>query len=260
MLRVIRQKMLEKAHYPFLFTILFATGLFAQAVLMAQSSAGRPDLSGVWMRTREGGVFGKDLPPLRPEAKRVVDENSGGTEEGLDEMDPSIYCLPHGTPRAWTLNYPFEIVQTPDVVHILHESSLMRRRIFLDGRRMPENYPTSYMGFSSGRYQGDALVVETAGLDDSTWLDARGIPHSTALKLTERIRRASPTTLEVDFTFDDPKTFTRTWSDKRTFELQKTDIMEHIGYCEDRFRYNNAQKVFRGTVRWQSPEQAESSK
>jgi len=230
-------------------------------VLLAQSGA-PPDLSGVWMRNRDSGTFGKQLPPMRPEAKRVFDANRGGpnpaADEGLDEMDPSIYCLPHGTPRAWTLNYPFEIVQAPNAVHILYESSLMRRRIFLDGRKMPDNYPTSYMGFSSGRYQDDALVAETVGLDDSTWIDGRAIPHSTALKVTERIRRASPSTLEIDFTFTDPNTFTSPWSAKLGFNLQNTEIMEHIGYCEDRFRYNNQNKVFKGTVRWQSPEQAES--
>ena len=239
----------------FVFLPAFLTQSFAQSGQQA-----RPDLSGVWMRGRDGGVFG-ELPSMRPEAKRVYDENRGGPnpalDEGLDEMDPSIYCIPHGTPRAYTVNYPFEIIQTSDAVHILYESSWMRRRIFLDGRTMPENYPLTYMGFSSGRYDGDTLVVETAGLDDSTWIDGRGIPHSPALRVTERIRRAGPSTLEIDFRFEDPETFTRPWGAKLNFGLQPAfEIMEHIGYCEDRFRYNNERKVFRGTVDWQSPEQA----
>ena len=250
-------------YHPFKVLILMAAALFVGLpVLSAQSGAGtRPNLSGVWMRGRDGGAFGKELPPLRADAKRTFEENRRGQEpgrdEGLDELDPSIYCLPPGTPRAYTVNYPFEIIQLPDRVHILYETSLMRRRIFLDGRKMPENYPLTYMGFSSGRYDGDTLVVETTGLDDSTWIDGRGIPHSAALQLTERFRRAAPSTLEIDFRFEDPTTFTSPWAAKLSFGLQPAmEIMEHIGYCEDRFRYNNEKKVFRGTVDWQSPEQA----
>ena len=222
-----------------------------------------PDLSGIWMRARGvRGEFGTELPAMLPAAKRVYDENRRGQvpdrDEGLDELDPTIYCLPHGFPRALTLNYPLEIVQSSKVVYMHFEPTQMTRRIYLDGRKLPENYPTSFMGFSTGRYDGNTLVVETVGLTDLTWIDGRAIPHSGDLRVTERIRRASPTALEVDIQFNDPKTFSRPWGDKKTFELKADwQMMEHIGYCEDRFRYNFDQKVFKGTVRWQSPEQAE---
>ncbi len=239
-------------------------------VALAQTTARPPGLSGIWMRRRGPGEgpswFGTEVPPMLPPAKRIYDEHRGGgqipdQDPGLDELDPQIYCLPHGFPRALTQNYPFEIVQTPEVVYMLFETRWMTRRIYLDGRKMPENYPTSFMGLSTGKYDGDTLVVETVGLNDLTWIDTRGVPHSDALRVTERIRRANTTTLEIDFQFDDPKTFSMPWGDKKTFELKPDwQIMEHIGNCEDRFRYNFREKVFRGTVRWQSPEQAEGKR
>ena len=237
------------------------TLLVSAPVLLAQTPA-RPDLSGIWTRMGNSQNFSEEVPPLQPAAKRIYDENRKGVAlpaGGLDELDPTIYCLPHGTPRAMASNSPFEIVQGPgQVVHILFESNQMQRRIYLDGRKLPENYPTSYMGFSTGKYDGDTLVVETAGLSDLTWLDTSGTPHSDALRVTERIRRTGPNTMEIEFLFNDPKAFTKPWGDKKTYQLRKDwQVMENIGYCEDRFRYNYDQKIFKGTVGWQSPEQAE---
>ena len=248
--------------------VLLAQNPLRQAQGGEQSrTAARPDLSGIWTRTgpRPNENFGKETPPLQAWAKAIYDENRRGlapAEGGLDEMDPTIYCLPHGFPRAMTVNYPFEIVQTPNVVYILFESTQMQRRVYMDGRKMPDGYPSTFLGFSTGKYEGDTLVVETVGLNDLTWMDGRAIPHSDALRVTERIRRASPTALEIDFRFEDPQSFERPWTAKKTFESRPNmqQIMEMIGYCEDRSRYNYQQKVFKGTVRWQSPEQAEGKR
>jgi hypothetical protein len=236
--------------------------LICTPVLVAQTSA-RPDLSGIWTRTGQGAQenFGKEAPPLQPRAKAIYDENRRGvvapTEAGLDEVDPTIYCLPHGMPRIMAFNQPFEFVQTPNLVYVLFEAQLMQRRIYLDGRKMPEAYPLTYLGWSTGRYDGDSLVVETTGLNDLTWFDNSGTPHSDALRITERIRRPSRNTLEIEFRFDDPQTFTRPWGDTKTYQLRPDwQIMENTGYCDDRFRYNYSQKIFQGTVDWQSPEQA----
>lgn len=237
--------------------ILAAATLLGNAPgLLAQT---RPDLSGIWTRTGSAAnqPFVKENPPLKPAAKAVYDENREGTDEGHDEMDPTTYCLPLGMPRIFSLNNPFEIVQTAREVFMLFESDHMQRRIYMDGRKMPENYPLTYAGFSTGRYDGDTLVVETAGLSDLTWIDQSGTPHSDALKVTERIRRTSPSMLEIAFRFDDPKTFTRPLEDTKTYQLRPDwSIMENIGYCEDRFRYNYGKQLFKGTVDWQSPEQA----
>ena len=64
--------------------------------------------------------------------------------------------------------------------------------------------------------------------------------------------------LEIAFRFEDPKVFTRPLEDTKTYQLRPDwSIMENIGYCDDRFRYNYGKKAFKGTVDWQSPEQAE---
>ena len=245
--------------------LIAAIALIPRApALLAQTSA-RPDLSGIWTRMGNSQNFSEEIPPLQPAAKAIYEENRKGTAlpaGGLDELDPTIYCLPHGSPRAMASNSPFEIVQGPgQAVHILFETGLMQRRIYLDGRTMPENYPATYMGFSTGKYDGNTLVVETAGLNNLTWLDNSGIPHSDALHVTERIRRAAQNTLEIAFLFNDPQTFSRPWEGKKTYEGKPDwQVMENIGYCEDRFWYNYDQKVFKGTVRWQSPEQAEGGR
>lgn len=234
-------------------------GLAILPAALAQAPASRPDLTGIWTRTGPGANqnFVKGTPPLQPWAKAIYDENRQGTDEGHDEVDPTIYCLPLGMPRVLSSRNPFEIVQTPSQVYMLFEAQQMQRRIYLDGRKLPENYPLTYMGFSTGRYDGDALVVETAGISDLLWMDQSGTPHSNSLRVTERIRRTSQSMLEIAFQFEDPKAFTRPWGDTKTYQLRPDwPLLENTGYCEDRFRYNYGRKVFKGTVDWQSPEQA----
>jgi hypothetical protein len=95
----------------------------------------------------------------------------------------------------------------------------MWRVIHLDGRPHPPQYleNPSFMGHSTGRWEGDTLVVETVGLNDRTWLDTAGHEHSEKLRLTERFRKTGPDTIEWTVTFDDPIFFTRPWSLTRTF-------------------------------------------
>jgi len=236
-------------------------GLAILPAAQGQSSP-RPDLSGIWSRTGRGAhqPFRQGAPPLQAWAKAIYEENEQGLppgEDGRDDLDPVIYCMVHGIPRIMAGNQPFEIAQTASQVVLLFEAHSVLRRIYLDGRKLPENYPTSFMGFSTGKYDGDTLVVETAGLNDLTWLDRTGIPHSEALRVTERMRRAAQDTLEIAFRFEDPKAFTSPWEAKKTYQLKPDwEILENIGYCEDRFRYNYKRKAFRGTADWQSPEQA----
>ena len=242
-------------------TLAGVVGWVLLPAALAQTPA-TPDLSGVWLRAPNSPeYFSTTDPPLLPAAKRIYDENRGGQVEGLDKLDPTTYCMPYGFPRAYGTAYPFEIVQTPKVVYMLLEPMQMQRRIYLDVRKMPDGYPPSFMGFSTGKYEGDTLVVETVGFNDLTWIDHRGIPHTEELRVTERIRRASPTELEMNIQFNDPKSFSRPWGDTKTFLLRPDwQILEHIGFCEDRFRYNHKQKMFMGAVGWPlPPEQAKDA-
>jgi len=214
-----------------------------------RAADGKPDLSGIW--DRAGNADGTpgfgwlklgEEPPMQPwAAERYRLARASATNpaiRGKDELDPILYpyCLPHGTPRAY-LFMPFEIAQVPGRVYILHESNRQTRRIYTDGRTVPEGWPPSFMGYSVGRWDGDTLVVETShliGLQGSAWIDTLGHPHTDALRIRERIRRVTYDTLEIDFLFDDPKAYTRPWTAKKVFRLKPDwEIMEQI-VCEDR--------------------------
>jgi hypothetical protein len=213
--------------------------LYAQA---SQPAAKTPDLSGIWlsgggmMGGTQGRGFSLRVPPLQPEAMKKYEANRAGLsglgDKGLDEMDPNTYCYPPGAPRSMVMPYPFEIVQRPGTVYILFEYNSGVRRIYTDGRKHPDDVQPTWMGHSVGTWQGDTLVVDTVGLRPETWLDPLGTPHSDALHMVERFRRTSPTTLEVEFRFDDPKTFTKPWGGKRVYQRTDADMSEYF-ICEE---------------------------
>lgn len=230
----------------------------AQTAAPSSGAKATPDLSGIWVRVGAGQIYDevKEPPSMTPWAEALFKANRQGvtnpTEQGIDEMDPENYCFPMGTPRAYLPNYPVEIVQLPNRLYFLHENTHLVRRIYLDGRKIPDGYPPSFMGYSTGKWDGDTLVVETVGFNDLTWLDALGHPHSDALRITERIRRVSADTL--DFQFDDSKAYTKPWTGKKTFRLRNDwEIMEHNGFCEDRNRDEFRRKVLLGTTEWKTP-------
>ena len=241
-------------------SLAVSPAILAQTAAPSGERKATPDLSGIWLRVGAGQIYDEVKEPLSmtPWAEALFKANRAGLTDpraqGIDEMDPSIYCMPMGTPRAYLPNYPVEIVQLPNRLYFLHETTHLVRRIYLDGRKVPDGYPPSFMGYSTGKWEGDALVVETVALNDLTWLDTLGHPHSDALRITERIRRVKPDTLEIDFLFDYPKAYTKPWSGKKTFRLRLDwEIMEHNGYCEDRNRDEFRRKVLLGTEEWKTP-------
>jgi hypothetical protein len=183
-----------------------------------------------------GCGFSKGAPPLLPGAMEKYKANraglSGLSDKGLDELDPNTYCYPPGAPRSMVMPYPFEIVQRPDIVYLLFEYNSGVRRIYTDGRKHPADVEPTWMGHSTGTWQGDTLVVDTVAIRPETWLDPLGTPHSDALHMVERFRRPSPGTLEVEFLFDDSKTFTKQWGGKRIYQAGKMEISEYI-VCEE---------------------------
>ena len=137
--------------------------------------------------------------------------------------DPTGHCFPPGPSRAFTAPFPFQLVQGPDSIGILFEYQAIWRAIYMDGRTHPEDvdeYPY-FMGHSIGRWEGDVLVVDTAGIDERSWLDTAGHEHSAKLRVTERFVKKSADQLEWTVTFDDPVFFTRPWSITRTFTRGK---------------------------------------
>ena len=128
--------------------------------------------------------------------------------------NPDVWCLPIGLMQYHNHPQPRQIVQTKNLMLITYESNYGLRYIYLDGRPAPNNDPQPWwFGYSRGWYEGnDTLVVETTHFNSeerATWHDVNGTPWSDALKMTERFRRPTFGTLEIDVTLDDPKTFTK---------------------------------------------------
>jgi hypothetical protein len=195
---------------------------------------GRPDLSGVWQA--EGQEFFRDLASgLKPGEVVMQSWASALQKERIAKEhgeDPLARCLPHGVPRINTNGlFPLKIIQTSGLIVILYEQLNLFRQVFLDGRKLVSNPNPTWLGYSTGRWDGDTLVVETSGFNDKTWLDTvQGHPASEALHVTERIRRPNFGTLELIATIDDPKTYTKSWTTRvQKMDLQlDTDIMEFI--------------------------------
>ena len=178
-----------------------------------KSADGHPDLSGVW---QANGRSLQDLAyeikpenvPYQPWAKKVFDERANGAK-GKD--DPAAFCVP-GMPKLIVLPYPYKIFQMPGVTVILYEGFTTFRQIFTDGRELPKDPQPSWIGYSVGKWEGDTFVVDTVGINDKTWMDNAGRPHSDALHTTERYHRKTFGSMDVSITFDDPKAYTKPWT------------------------------------------------
>lgn len=174
---------------------------------------GHPDLSGVWMpnsgplQDLASGVEGRDVP-YQPWAAQLVKDRANGAH-GKD--DPAAYCIP-GMPKLIVLPYPYKIFQQRGVTVILYEGFTTFRQIFTDGRELPKDPQPSWFGYSVGKWDGDTFVVDTIGINDRTWMDNAGRPHTDALHTIERYRRRTVGTMDVTITIDDPKAYTRPWT------------------------------------------------
>jgi hypothetical protein len=120
-----------------------------------------------------------------------------------------------------------KIVQTPALILILHED-LTYRQVFLDGRELPKDPNPAWMGYSVGRWEGDTLVVESAGYNDRTWFEF-GYPHTESLRITERFRRGDFGHLIVDVAYSDPGAYGKPWAAKREFQYRAdTELLEYV--------------------------------
>ena len=122
-----------------------------------------------------------------------------------------------------------KIIQVPGLVVILNEQYAMYRQIFTDGRPLPGDPNPSWVGYSSGTWEGDTLVVQTAGFRDGLWLDANGSPMTAGARVTERFRRVSYGKLEIELTVDDLKTYSAPWTvTLNQFIALDTDLLDYI--------------------------------
>jgi hypothetical protein len=226
--------------------------------------SGKPDLSGVWMhetttvaemRRLYGSAIdeaikvdapGMEIGTQHKYSRNILldlkPEESLLRPEALERMRnlarPTLNdaCTPgfsFGFPRAGLLSEPIKIVQAPKLTMILYEAGNALRQIHTDGRKLPEeiNFPAFY-GYSTARWEGETLVVETAGFNDKIPIDGMGHPRSEALRTVERFRRRDFGHLDYEISFDDPKMYTRPFTVKIPHELvADSDVFEN--YCEN---------------------------
>jgi hypothetical protein len=222
-----------------------------------RGSNGKPDLSGLWqveppapgeMERKVGDVstfvvpgddprtfspyffnllgdFKPEDAPIRPEAAALF----GMHAKNFGSDHPSSHCQPMGIPGVELIAVPFKMIQTPGIIVMLHEQDFTFRQIYTDGRPLPVDPQPSWLGYSIGKWEGDTLVVETAGFNDKGWLDAIGHTHSEALRVQERFRRRDFGHMELQITIDDPKTFTKPFSVKvNQLLVPDSDVLETV--------------------------------
>lgn len=195
---------------------------------------GKPDFSGVWSAPGFSTRYLENLAadgievPMLPWAEKLYRERQadGGKNR------PSNRCLPHSVTDFDAHHMPKKIIQSPDEVVLLFESYHSFRQIFTDGRPLPANPDPAWFGYSVGKWDGDALVVNTVGIKENTWLDDGGHPHSDALHTIERFRRVDFGHMELQLTIDDPKAYARPWTVKIPWVLMPdTDLLDWV--CEN---------------------------
>lgn len=191
---------------------------------------GKPVLNGIWqMNGKYLQNIAADMKPgevpYQPWAEKVFESRQNGAR-GRD--DPAARCIP-GMPKLDALPYPFEIIETPGMVMMLFEGFTTFRQIFTDGRELPQDPNPAWFGYSVGEWEGDDFVVNTIGINESTWLDNAGRPHSDALHLIERFHRRDFGHMDIDLTIDDPKAYTKPWTVKEDLRLiPDTSLLEYI--------------------------------
>ncbi len=190
---------------------------------------GRPDLSGIWIsdNTPEGeespsdgfnlgssrfmADMGADMPdglPYREWQLPIVAERTAN----MAIEDPHIRCLPDNFIRAYGLPHMLKFVHTPELLVVLNEMNAGYRQVFIDGRELPDDATPSWQGFSSARWSGDTLVIDTIGIRDDTWIDWNGSVVTETARVREEISRPDFGHLDIRITVDDPRAYTEPWS------------------------------------------------
>jgi hypothetical protein len=205
--------------------------------------APRRDLSGIWeVADRMEGISPAGVKSHAPFtalganiANNVYKPGDGPRRVSIGLVnDPLDSCDPAGFPRNLLFELrPFQIVQTANQLLMLYQYQQVWRVIWTDGREPPKDSDPRWYGYSVGKWADDStFVVETVGMDERTWLDNAGNPHSSEMRVEERYHRVDRDTMELTVKIDDPKIYTEPWlaRDKLLLKLQPadTEVMEMI--------------------------------
>jgi hypothetical protein len=208
------------------------TAALAISLLSALALAETPDISGTWWaseyRAKIQLVGGSDLP-LTAAGKAAYEKNIAGLNEGSITDAARKFCVPDGLPRVLATPYPFEIIHAPPgQITIIHELNHQIRVVAMDKPLDEKELITFpfYNGHSVGHFEGETLVIETAGFNEKTFIDATGAPHTDEMRTTERIRRISPTQLEDVITIHDPAYYSADWQARFVYNLRNDVRLE----------------------------------
>lgn len=194
--------------------------------------------NGVWLPTRptqqllttDGGE-----PPLLPDAKALYEERRAMLKAGDRSFDRTTWCASPGLPRFMFIMHPFEIAVSERRIAFLYSWSNWYRTVDMSGETWEVEEEYSSVGVGMGRWEGDTLVINTTGLRSGVVLDREGLPHSSALQLTEHARLLSDDVLEVRFTFDDPETYVEPWDTVMTYARQSEETAQEF-ICLDEIK------------------------
>ncbi len=219
-------------------------GLFVLIALPGLGAAATPDLTGVWTITSNNSTLKTEdgkAPPLTAQAKALYQQHLASAAKGDRSFDGMSSCLPPGLPRLMLVKEPFEILQRDKAVYFVHQLNRLPRRAYFNDK-LPEDADPLYLGFSVARWEGDTLVIDSAGFRDGTLLDDSGLPHSEDLRLTERYQLGKDgKTLHAVFKIEDPKTFTRPWEAHAQYKkLSGYEIPEEV--CAEKLASTSPQK------------------
>jgi len=210
----------------------------ASAADIPRMPDGKPDFQGVWQHP-----YVPDMTLDRP------DQKGAGplpfTEWGANNFnnyDPTNYdytghCLPFGLLRSVNVGgYPIQIMQNSKYVALLFEQNTWFHVVYIDGRDHPKNVDPTWFGHSIGKWDGDTLIIDTLGFNGKTRLDTIGHPHYDQLHVIEKYQFKDPGHIAYEVTIDDPKTYTKPFSNSRVFTRMKPgeELIEYS--CEENNR------------------------
>lgn len=181
-----------------------------------------PDLAGVWRIARptvslqpvQGEI------PFTKKGRALYAANQAARAKGDFAYDlAQLRCSSPGPTRMMLTADRFRILRLPTQITLQFEWNRLFRQVDLSGGKVEEPLVGPMMGVSTGRFDGEALVIDTRYVSELALLDAL-VPHSDALKLTERLRLVDADTLENRITIEDPATFTRPWEALVTYRRE----------------------------------------
>jgi hypothetical protein len=206
-----------------------AAGAIESRAAQRAQVAKTPDWNGIWEVDWRNTRKSPPPPPMKltPEYQKRLDAFRAARKQGENLQGQAANCVPPGLPRIMTQPYPIEFVFAPGKVVMLIEAYMQFRHIYTDGRKHPDDPDPTFMGHSTGHWEGDTLVVDSVGFTDATQV-ADGVPHSPQLRIVERIRKVSPEFMEIQTTLLDPVVLAEPYTSTRSYRHLNDDIREYI--------------------------------